>query len=208
MNASELLAKSADKQRIVITGSQGVPFVTALVVHVLRFHQRKVDVVRTSQPLEGTARLTHAPILIVEGMVNPEPGWLPFNEWNHHVAVLTAMKWSPDMPFASEEEYLKQYDTFTDRTPKGGIIVFNETDRLCSVLCNKERPDVQYVGGKAHPHEIAGNEQFLVTSQKTRIGSKIAGKHEWVWVSLAKELLKKIGITSEQFYQAFPSFTP
>jgi len=61
------------------------------------------------------------------------------------------------------------------------------------------------VGYKAHPHATENGKEFL-TNGKERIPIRIFGAHNLQNISAAKELLKKIGITNEQFYQAIPGF--
>jgi UDP-N-acetylmuramate: L-alanyl-gamma-D-glutamyl-meso-diaminopimelate ligase len=95
---------------------------------------------------------------------------------------------------------------FADATPKGGILAYCEQDPIAAVLCNKERPDITYVPFKAHPHVNENGKQFLISSHKEKLPFNATGNHNLQYVGGAKEVLKRIGITSDQFYHAIVSF--
>jgi UDP-N-acetylmuramate: L-alanyl-gamma-D-glutamyl-meso-diaminopimelate ligase len=59
---------------------------------------------------------------------------------------------------------------------------------------------------KSHAHTSDNNNQFFLTNGKERYPIKIFGSHNFQNISAAKELLKKIGISSEQFFEAIPTF--
>ncbi len=84
--------------------------------------------------------------------------------------------------------------------------VYNESDKIASVICNKERPDVLDIPYKAHASASEGGKDFLIGSNKERIPTAFGGRQNFLYYSAAYEALKKIGITSEQFYKAIPSF--
>ena len=74
-----------------------------------------------------------------------------------------------------------QFDLFADGTPKGGILIYWEQDKIASVIMNKERADVLYVAYKAHPKDKLPE-------------------------TAALEALKKIGVTMEQFAKEMTSY--
>jgi UDP-N-acetylmuramate: L-alanyl-gamma-D-glutamyl-meso-diaminopimelate ligase len=113
---------------------------------------------------------------------------------------------TPENGFASKDEYIRQYDLFADATPKGGILAYCEQDPVAAVLCNKERPDVAYLPFKAHPQVSEGGKQYLISSNKEKFTFNVSGNHNLQYVGGAKEVLKRIGISSDQFYHAIVSF--
>jgi UDP-N-acetylmuramate: L-alanyl-gamma-D-glutamyl-meso-diaminopimelate ligase len=73
------------------------------------------------------------------------------------------------------------------------------------MIGKKERMDVVALTYKSHPHAIDGN-KFCLTNGKDRYPINIFGSHNLLNISGAREVLKKLGITNEQFYEAIPSF--
>jgi UDP-N-acetylmuramate: L-alanyl-gamma-D-glutamyl-meso-diaminopimelate ligase len=202
--------QSIDKQRIVIAGSHGKTTITSIIIHVLHYFQRKFDYVVGARikGLDNAVRLSDAPMIIIEGdeylcsALDPTP---KFMRYQHHIGLISGTSWDHANVFPSEEEYVKQFDRFADNTPKGGILLFCESDPIPSIIGNKQRADVLAVPYKAHPHAVEHGQTYL-SNGKDRIPIKIFGAHNLQNLSGAKELLKRIGITPEQFYEAITSF--
>lgn len=200
-----------DKQRIVIAGSHGKTTITAIIIHVLNYFKRDFDyVIGARVPgIENTVRLSNAPIIVIEGdeylssALDPTPKFL---RYQHHVGLISGISWDHANVFPSEEEYVKQFDLFADQTPKGGILVYCEQDPMALMIGKKERGDVPEIPYKSHAHTSDNNGQFFLTNGKERFPIKIFGSHNFQNLSGAKEVLKKIGITPEQFFQAISSF--
>ncbi|HEY9006708.1 UDP-N-acetylmuramate--L-alanine ligase [Ohtaekwangia sp.] len=203
--------QSIDKQRIVIAGSHGKTTTTAIIIHVLNYFKRKFDyVIGARVPgIEKTVKLSDAPIIVIEGdeylcsALDPTP---KFIKYNHHIGVITGISWDHANVFPSEEEYVRQFDLFADNTPKSGILIYCEQDSMALMIGKKERADVVETTYKGHSHASDNNGHFFLTNGKERTPIKIFGSHNFQNISAAKEVLKKIGITQEQFFEAISSF--
>lgn len=198
---ASILQQSIDKQRIVITGSRGTTTLTALLVHVLNYYKRSFDYVM-STPAHGimeAARITHAPIIIIEGNEHT------MLDYKHHIGLISNILWTKTDAFPSEEDYVKLFDKFADNLPKAGLLFYCENDPIAFVVGAKPRTDVLSTGYKIHPHTSEAGKHFLTTG-KDKVPVNIYGSVNFQNISGAKELLKRIGITAEQFYQAIPSF--
>lgn len=201
---------SIDKQRIVVAGSHGKTTITAIIVHVLNYFNRSFDYVIGARirGIENTVKLSDAPVIVIEGdeylcsALDPTPKFL---RYQHHIGLISGIAWDHANVFPTEEEYLKQFDKFADQTPKSGILIFCENDPLVSIIGNKQRADVLNIPYKTHPHAIENGQEFL-SNGKERIPIRIFGTHNLQNISAAKELLKRIGISGEQFYEAVASF--
>lgn len=187
-----------NKQRIVIAGSHGKSTITGMIVHVLSYYNRSFDFVMGARVIgmEDTVRLSdEAPIIIIEGdeypssPENPKPKFL---EYHHHIGLISGVAWDHANVFPDENTYVKQFDLFADSTPKGGILVYYETDPMANVVGAKEREDVLSI-----PYKL---------SSKTDFTLKIPGKHNIINAIGAREVLKKIGVTPEQFNEAIKTF--
>lgn len=203
---------SLNKQRVVVAGSHGKTTITAIIIHVLEFCKRRFDYVIGSRVpgLAHSVRLSvDAPLIVIEGdeyFSSPLDRTPKFLRYQHHIGLISGIAWDHANVFPTEDDYIRQFDAFADATPKGGILVFNELDPVTAVLCNKERPDILHVPFKTHPYEIENGNVILISSNKEKIPLKVFGKHNLMNIAAAKEVLKKIGITAEQFYKAIPSF--
>jgi UDP-N-acetylmuramate: L-alanyl-gamma-D-glutamyl-meso-diaminopimelate ligase len=203
--------RSKDKQRIVIAGSHGKTTITAMIIHVLRSLNRKFDYVIGARVrgIEQTVTLTDAPIIVIEGdeylssALEPTPKFL---RYQHHIGLISGIAWDHANVFPSEEEYVKQFDLFADQTPKGGILVYCDQDSMALIIGKKERADVTAVSYKTHPHTSDHHGHFSLTYNKEKYPIQIFGSHNFQNISGAKEVLKKIGITNEQFYPAIGTF--
>lgn len=202
---------SKDKQRIVIAGSHGKTTITAIVIHVLNYFNRKFDYVIGARVkgIEHTVKLSDAPIIIIEGdeyFASALDRTSKFLRYRHHIGLISGIAWDHANVFLAEEDYVKQFDVFADETPKGGILMYCEQDSLALIIGKKERPDVQAISYRSHPHASDNKGQFYLTNDNEKYPVKIFGGHNFQNISGAKEILKKIGITPERFFEAITSF--
>ena len=202
--------RSLDKQRIVIAGSHGKTTITAIVLHVLNYLGRKFDYVIGARlkGLDLTVRLSDAPIIIIEGdeylssRLDPVP---KFIRYRHHVGLISGVAWDHANVFPTEEDYVRQFDIFCDQTPKGGVLLYCEQDPMAVMIGKKERTDVLALGYKSLPHVVEKGIPAL-TYEKERYPIKIFGSHNYLNLGGARELLRRIGVTYDQFYEAITSF--
>lgn len=203
--------QAVNKQRIVICGSHGKTTITALLIHVLSFFNRKFDYVIGAQQegMENTVHLTNAPIILIEGdeyLSSPLDPTAKFLKYHHHMAIISGIAWDHANVFPTRAEYEKQFELLADASPKCGTLIYNSEDKLVEKIAKKERVDVQAIGYGTHDHVIENGVVYLIGPNKERTPIQLFGKHNLQNISAAKELLKKIGITNDQFYEALPSF--
>lgn len=202
--------QSKNKQRIVIAGSHGKTTITAIIIHVLNFLKHKFDYVIGAKVngIENTVKLSDAPIIIIEGdeyLSSPLDPTPKFVRYQHHVGLISGISWDHANVFPTEEEYVKQFDLFADQTPKGGILIYCEQDSIALIIGKKERTDVLAIPYRSHTHNLDKGKIYL-TDGKEKYPIKIFGSHNYQNISGAKEILKKIGVTEEQFFEAISSF--
>jgi UDP-N-acetylmuramate: L-alanyl-gamma-D-glutamyl-meso-diaminopimelate ligase len=202
--------QSKDKQRIVIAGSHGKTTITAIIIHVLSYLKRNFDYVVGAKVsgIENTVKLSDAPFIIIEGdeyLSSPLDPTPKFIRYQHHIGLISGISWDHYNVFPTENDYVKQFDIFADSTPKAGILIYCEQDAMTSVIGAKAHSDVLNIPYKAHPHVIE-NGQITLIDGKKRIPIKIFGSHNLQNLNGAKELLKKVGVSPDQFYDAIQSF--
>jgi UDP-N-acetylmuramate: L-alanyl-gamma-D-glutamyl-meso-diaminopimelate ligase len=203
--------QSKDKQRIVIAGSHGKTTITAIVIHVLSACKRKFDYVIGARVrgIEQTVKLSDAPVIVIEGdeylssPLDPTPKFL---RYQHHIGLISGIAWDHANVFPTEEEYVKQFDLFADQTPKGGVLIYCDQDTMALIIGKKERSDVTAISYKSHPHSSDHRGNFSLISNKEKYPIKIFGSHNFQNLNGAKEVLKRIGVTNEEFYKAITTF--
>jgi UDP-N-acetylmuramate: L-alanyl-gamma-D-glutamyl-meso-diaminopimelate ligase len=206
-----IFEQSKYKQRVVIAGSHGKTTITAIIIHVLKQANRKFDYVIGARVrgIERTVSLSDAPLIVIEGdeylasALDPTPKFL---RYHHHVGLISGIAWDHANVFPTEDDYVKQFDLFADQTPKGGILVYCEQDSMAIMIGKKERGDAIEIGYKTHAHTSDNNGQVYLTDGKEKYPIKIFGSHNYQNISGAKEVLKRIGVTDEQFFKAIQTF--
>lgn len=203
--------QSIDKQRIVIAGSHGKTTITSMILHVLKYYNRKFDYMVGAQ-IEGFDTMVQlsedAPIIVIEGdeyLSSPVDRRPKFLHYKHHIGLVSGIAWDHINVYPTFEDYVKQFDLFADSTPKGGILIFDETDDLVTVICRKEREDVVSQEYNVHKHKIQNGQTLLVTDHGD-IPIQVFGEHNMRNLNGARAVLSKIGISDRQFYEAFKSF--
>jgi len=201
-----------DKQRVVIAGSHGKTTITAIIIHVLEHCKRQFDYVIGARVrgIENTVKLSNnAPIIIIEGdeylasALDPTPKFL---RYQHHLGLISGIAWDHANVFPNEEEYVRQFDLFADQTPKGGLLIYCEEDPMALMIGKKERADVTEITYKSHPHTSDNNGHFYLTNGKEKHPIKIFGSHNYQNISGAREVLKRLGVTNQQFFEAISGF--
>jgi UDP-N-acetylmuramate: L-alanyl-gamma-D-glutamyl-meso-diaminopimelate ligase len=203
--------RSVDKQRIVIAGGYGKATIMRIIIHVLNFHKRKFDYVLFSNPakLKRQVQLSTAPLIIIEGqdiMSSVNDKVPAFLKYQHHIGVISGIEWQKSETYPTKEEYTYQFGLFGKATPKGGTIIYFELDPVVAVLSGVNQPDITLVPYKTHASDYDSSQEYIINDEKKRVPVKITGKHNLQSISAAKEVLKKIGVTSDMFYEAIPTF--
>ncbi len=202
--------QSKNKQRIVIAGSHGKTTITSIILHVLQYWKKDFDYLVGAQ-IEGfelMVKLSDAPIIIIEGdeyLSSPIDRVPKFLHYKQHIGLISGIAWDHINVFPTMDEYVKQFDKFADASPKAGILIYSENDALATVIGAKEREDVLNIEYKSHKHKITNGTTYLITDHG-EIPVQLFGEHNMQNLNGAKAVLKKIGITSEEFYEAIQTF--
>ena len=156
---------------------------TRIITTILQAYQRKFDHFHNGQ----LSSMPGASIILIEADITPE-----IEGYHHHVIIFTTV---------IEKEWVDAVK-LVDKTPKGGIVFYPEIDSKSNSLENKERTDMQSVICKIMPHSVQEGKIFLVSSTKEQFPTNLKSTENLLPLAIAKELLKKIGISSGQFYKA------
>ena len=195
-----------NKQRLVFAGSSGSELLAGICAHVLKHTGRSFDYFVHGDVISYDPKSAVA--LIVPGDQPDNQGKAAFRNFDHHFAILTIIKFHPENGFSSEEEYIRQYDQFADGTPKGGLVAYSEQDPVSSVLCTKERTDVAYVAYKTPEFKEDNGKYYLKDIGQNLFEIHPGEKSNILFFGAAKEILKKIGVSSDQFFQTISTYRP
>ena len=203
---------SKDKQRVVIGGSHGKTSITALILHVLRFHGRQFDYAVGAQ-LAGfdlMVQLTdEAPVIIIEGdeyLSSPVDRRPKFHLYQHHIGVISGISWDHINVFETEEIYREQFEIFAHQTPKAGVLIYDRDDEQTQLVAVPSKPDVAYIGYGPHEHVIRDGRTYLITKKDEEVPIQVFGEHNLRNISAAKEVCKQLGIKGKDFYKAIATF--
>lgn len=204
--------QSQQKQRVVIAGSHGKTTITAMILHVLKYHNRKFDYLVGEQidGFETMAQLTSdAPIIILEGdeyPSSPIDARPKFLHYQPHIALISGIAWDHVNIYPTWDEYVDAFELLAEAMPKAGILIFDESDDMLDIIGQKERTDITKIPYLPHPATIVDGQTFLLTKKGSKVPVQIFGQHNLKNIAGAMTLCDRIGITEEQFYEAIPTF--
>ncbi len=204
--------QSQQKQRVVIAGSHGKTTITSMIMHVLQYQKRLFDYLVGAQVdgFETMVKLTpDAPVIVIEGdeypssPIDPKP---KFIHYQPHIALISGMAWDHVNIYPTWDLYVDQFEMLADAMPRGGILVFDETDDMLDVVGQKDRQDVAKVPYGIHPHQIQDGKTVLLTKDGSEIPVLVFGEHNMKNIGGAMAVCDRLGITDAMFYEAISSF--
>jgi len=199
------------KKRLVIAGSHGKTTITAMVMHVLRFHKKDFDYLVGSQlaGFERMVRLTEAaPIIVIEGdeyLTSPLDLRPKFLHYQPHAAVISGVAWDHINVFPTYESYLSQFRKLAESMLPGATLGYYNGDADLVELVAPFAGKLTLKPYHAADYVLEDGYLFLKTSLG-KIPLQIFGKHNIENVAAARLITEEAGIKKEEFYQAIASF--
>lgn len=206
-----LYEHSKEKTRVVIGGSHGKTSITAMILHVLHYHQRDVDYMLGAQidNFENSVHLTtNNDFILLEGdeylssALDPRP---KFHLYQPNIALLSGIAWDHINVFPTFENYLKQFELFLESMTNGSTLVYNAEDENVAQLVKEATKPT-----RKHPY---GTPEFSIVDGETYIETpegdlalEIFGKHNLQNLAGAKWICQHMGIDEDDFYEAIASF--
>lgn len=202
---------SKSKTRITIGGSHGKTTVSSMILHVLDFYNVKVDYLLGAQ-IEGFENMVHITddneFILIEGdeyLSSPIDNSPKFHKYNSNIAVITGIAWDHINVFPSFENYISQFEKFIETITDGGVLVFNELDKLVLDLVNKSEKTIRKIGYGKPDFEIVDGVTYLKTSEGD-VPLKVFGDHNLSNLSAAKQICALMGVFDDEFFAAIASF--
>ena len=209
-----LYEQCKDKQRVVIAGSHGKTTVTAMVMHVLRLSGVDFDYMVGAQVdgFDTMVRLSaDAKTAIFEGDEYPSSALDPrpkFHLYHPHLALITGIAWDHINVFPTFDNYVKQFQIFTELIEPGGNLFYYANDPELERICCHNTPNkrIRATPYLTHLHRLSDGQTFLLTEQDQPVEVPFFGHHNMQNVSGALQICRSLRITNKQFYQAIVSF--
>jgi UDP-N-acetylmuramate: L-alanyl-gamma-D-glutamyl-meso-diaminopimelate ligase len=206
-----LYEQSKDKTRVVIGGSHGKTTITSMILHVLNYHHIKVDYMVGAQ-LDGFDTMVHLTeeneFIVLEGdeyLSSPIDMRPKFHLYKPNIALLSGIAWDHINVFPTFENYVEQFEIFTDSVTNGGMMVYNEEDTvLKEVVENSNHPIKKYP--YQTPHYFIENGITYLDSPEGDLPLEIFGDHNLQNLAGAKWICQHMGIDEDDFYEAIVSF--
>jgi UDP-N-acetylmuramate: L-alanyl-gamma-D-glutamyl-meso-diaminopimelate ligase len=202
---------SQQKTRVVIGGSHGKTTITAMILHVLHYHQREVDYMVGAQ-LEGFDTMVHLTaeneFIVLEGdeyLSSPIDRRPKFHWYQPNIALVSGIAWDHINVFPTEENYKEQFRVFMDSIVHGGILVYNEEDVHVKELAEATQIPIRKHEYRSLDYEVIDGQTYLTTSEGP-LPVAVFGAHNISNLAGAKWVCQHMGIDEEDFYEAIASF--
>lgn len=204
--------ESLSKTRVVVGGSHGKTTATGMIMHVLKNVQKKFDYLLGAQlaEFEQSVSITDAPVIICEGDEYPASAIEKRPKFHFlfpHVAIITGIAWDHINIFPSFDNYLEQFRTFINKIEPGGLLIYNETDKILKQLVTaNSREDISYQPYNIPGHSIK-NGKTTIQIESAEGELKIFGNHNLLNLHAAWYVCNYFKIDAEAFVHAISSFT-
>lgn len=206
-----LYEHAKNKTRVVIGGSHGKTTITSMILHVLKYHEVKVDFMVGAQ-LDGFDRMVHLTdeneIIVLEGdeyLSSPIDLRPKFHLYKANIALLSGIAWDHINVFPTFENYVDQFRIFVDTMVKGGMMVYNVEDEVVKQVVEQTSNQIKKYPYKTPDYTIENGATILDTAEG-EVPLAIFGKHNLQNLEGARSICFHLGISEEEFYEAIADF--
>lgn len=206
-----LFAHSKQKTRVVIGGSHGKTTITAMILHVLHYHNKSVDYMLGAQidGFENSVHLTEDnDFILLEGdeyLSSPIDLRPKFHLYQPNIALLSGIAWDHINVFPTFENYVEQFEIFLETMTNGSTLVYNEEDEVLSDLAKNATKPTRKHAYSTPNFSIVDGDTFIETPEGD-LPLEIFGKHNLQNLAGAKWICQHMGVDEDDFYEAVASF--
>ena len=206
-----LFEQSKDKTRVVIGGSHGKTTITSMILHVLNYHDKKVDYMVGAQ-LDGFETMVHLTeendFIVLEGdeyLSSPIDMRPKFHLYKPNIALLSGIAWDHINVFPTFENYKEQFSIFTDSMVNGGSMVYNIEDENVKDVVESSENHIKKYPYQTPKHFIENGITYIETAEGN-LPLEIFGKHNLQNLAGAKWICQHMQVDEDDFYEAIASF--
>lgn len=206
-----LYEHSKNKTRVVIGGSHGKTTITAMILHVLNYHNVSVDYMVGAQ-LEGFDTMVHLTnendFIVLEGdeyLSSPIDRRPKFHLYKPNIALLSGIAWDHINVFPTYENYVVQFKIFIDSIVNGGSINYNEEDPEVVKVVEASENTIRKISYQTPEYSIENGVTYLKTPEG-QMPIEVFGKHNLNNLAGAKWICQHLGVDEDDFYEAIATF--
>lgn len=203
-----LYEQTKNKTRVVIAGSHGKTTITAMILHVLKYHNKNFDYLAGAalEGFETSLKLSDdAPVAIFEGdeylasALDRRPKFLLYKPG---IALISGVAWDHINVFPTYRSYVEQFENFVKELPDNGSLIYCDEDEEVRKLAS-----FAVSGVKMYPYNILPNtvkDGVTYLQDGTRL--EVFGKHNLLNMGGARQVCLLLGISEGEFAEAISSF--
>ncbi|HTA27557.1 MAG TPA: Mur ligase family protein [Bacteroidia bacterium] len=206
-----LYEQTKNKTRVVIAGSHGKTTITAMILHVLKYHNKNFDYLAGAalEGFETSLKLSEdAPVAIFEGdeylasALDRRPKFLLYKP---DIALISGVAWDHINVFPTYRSYVEQFENFVKEMPANGSLVYCNEDEEVRKLTSFAKGGVNLLPYNTLTNIVKDGVTYLHgDAGDTRL--EVFGKHNLLNMGGAWEVCLLLGITEKQFAEAISSF--
>ena len=206
-----LYEQTKNKTRVVIAGSHGKTTITAMILHVLKYHNKNFDYLAGAalEGFETSLKLSDdAPVAIFEGdeylasALDRRPKFLLYKP---DIALISGVAWDHINVFPTYRSYVEQFENFVKELPDNGSLIYCEEDEEVKKLTSFVRGGVNLLPYNTLINYVKNGVTYLKgEAGDTRL--EVFGKHNLLNMGGAWEVCLMLGITEKEFAEAISNF--
>tara|TARA_B110000285_G_scaffold135499_1_gene151813 strand:- start:61 stop:1425 length:1365 start_codon:yes stop_codon:yes gene_type:complete len=209
----EFLAKmSQEKTRVVIAGSHGKTTITAMILHVLNYHDVSTDFMLgapVSTVSETLFLSEENDFILLEGdeyLSSAIDSQSKFLWYQPEIALISGIAWDHVNVFPTFDNYTYQFEKFIFSIREGGVLLYNQEDLVLKYLVENSPHPVKKISYGTPKHFINKSITYLDTSEGS-LPLSVFGTHNLMNLAGAQWISQLMGVDTADFYEAIPSFT-
>lgn len=206
-----LYEHAKSKTRVVIGGSHGKTTITAMILHVMRYHDRPLDYMVGAQ-LDGFDRMVQLTeendFILLEGdeyLSSPIDSQSKFLHYKPHIALLSGISWDHINVFPTFESYKAPFEAFIDSIVPGGSLTYNAEDLELEAMVLAAPNAIRKIAYETPDFDIV-NGQSVLDTEEGDLPLEVFGKHNLNNLAGAKWICQHMGVDALDFYEAISSF--
>lgn len=206
-----LYEQSKNKTRVVIGGSHGKTTITSMILHVMNYHNVKVDYM-VGALLEGFDTMVHLTeeneFIVLEGdeyLTSPIDLRPKFHLYQPNIALISGIAWDHINVFPTFENYVEQFEIFIQKITNGGILIYNENDSEVKLVSEKAENPIRKIPYQT-PEYTVENGKTLLETPEGPMPIEVFGAHNLNNLAGAKWVCQCMGVDEAEFYEAIATF--
>ncbi|WP_444626492.1 UDP-N-acetylmuramate--L-alanine ligase [Flavobacterium columnare] len=206
-----LYEQSKNKTRVVIGGSHGKTTITSMILHVMNYHNIKVDYM-VGALLEGFDTMVHLTeeneFIVLEGdeyLTSPIDLRPKFHLYSPNIALISGIAWDHINVFPTYENYVEQFEIFIQKIINGGVLIYNEDDPEVKQIAEIAENPIRKIAYSTPEYTVEKGTTLLHTPEG-EMPIEIFGEHNLNNLAGAKWVCQCMGVDEAEFYEAIASF--